>query len=325
MLLHVNPWTLISHRNPLATTGSTVPGFVMLIAFVFGTAYAIRFRERSLFRLQVLVAASLLAGIWSMSRMFGFIWYYEMLWAWALCGLVLVTIVWSGALFLQRRSPRWRGRFAVKRALAAIAILVVWFAALFVRDAARVKVPDSASNAGVGTMVNRTISAIAHRRVPGNGRHGTYWVMQTGAVLPGGHAFTFVNELERAGFKVKMHPFWDRYIGEHRTTELQDTDALIEIAVGDAEIRKWETESLAVKVLKIDPASPKERERYGVLRDRLRSGLVAAGLEDLVGEVDTNPWNLSMDNRVPLVLRSIATTMSEIGLPEAIFVAPIFH
>jgi hypothetical protein len=120
-----------------------------------------------------------------------------------------------------------------------------------------------------------------------------------------------------------MDPFWERYIGEHRTLLLRDADAIVDVAVGDPEIARMRAEPLAVEVVRVDPASPAQRRLHGELRDEMRAGLVEAGLDSLVPLVDSNVWILSMDNRVPPRLRAIATKMLQIGLPEAVFVAPI--
>ena len=64
------------------------------------------------------------------------------------------------------------------------------------------------------------------------------------------------------------------------------------------------------------------RDRYQRLESELRAALDAAGLDDLIGLVDTNLFGLQLDERLSASLQSTVDRMLVLGQPEAIFILP---
>ena len=72
-------------------------------------------------------------------------------------------------------------------------------------------------------------------------------------------------------------------------------------------------------------SSPARRRRSTSSRrcaTEVVAGLEQAGLDDLVAQVDTNLFGLSLDTRVPAELHPALARMLIIGLPAAVFIAP---
>jgi hypothetical protein len=326
MLLHLNPWTVIDSRSIFVTTGSLLPGVLMFALWVASVVVAWRIRETSLLRLHALVAIALATGIWSMGRIFGFVWYYDMLWAWCLCGIVIISVVATATTVARSHHSGAISRLR-NVVLSLTVVLLIATSVLFVREAVDVEVPPSAAaNAFVAKLVTPTITALRKRgAVPGGGRGGIYLVRSSDPVLHGSHAFAFVNELDRAGLDVGMDPSFERYLNPAHTFDQVKATAIVDIAVGEADIAHWEDQAGAVEVVKVDPATPADRRRFNELRADVLSHLREAGLNRLVALLDSNLFLATADNELPAALRPSVVKMDEIGLPEAVFVAPVIQ
>jgi hypothetical protein len=100
VLLHLDPVRFLGGRD--ATTGSSgsppteivegsvIPGVVVGLLWLAAVVAAVRLRHRELVRLHVVVAAGLVLATLSISRIFGQLWPYLMVWAWCTTGLLVL-------------------------------------------------------------------------------------------------------------------------------------------------------------------------------------------------------------------------------------------
>ena len=98
LLVHLNPVRLLIPRD--GTTGSLVPGGFLLGVWLVSIAAALRARARPLIAFDVVLAVALGLGLLSIASIFGFVWYYLMLWGWALNALMLVATIWAAVIVL---------------------------------------------------------------------------------------------------------------------------------------------------------------------------------------------------------------------------------
>src|SRR5262249_20218901 len=124
LLVHLNPWNLVA-QHPRATTGSLVPGVLFLAAWAATAVIAIRLRHRPLMRLNLVLGVALALWLGSMSRIFGLVWYYLVLWAWGINVLMLLAMGWTLCVLAGKRSAeltRHRAAIAGTVALATVAV-----------------------------------------------------------------------------------------------------------------------------------------------------------------------------------------------------------
>jgi hypothetical protein len=321
VLLHLNPWRLLTAQQFL--TGSVVPGLAVLAAWAASVAVAWQRRHGALLRLHLVVGAALALAVVSASRIFGFVWYYLVLWAWGLCALVLVTIAWTAALVVADRLEGHKAKThtAGRAAAATLAALTIGMAALFAVESATVDVPAPQRSEVLGQMVAPTIDALASGTVPGGGRDGRYLVTWVDPVHIGAHGYGLLNELERAGFDVGVINGYRAAATEHRVREAADATAVVHMSVGP-DIDRWRAKPGVEQVAYVEPRSRAQQVEYLELREEVVAELEVAGLADLVPLVDGNLFLATFDPRVPEALKDQMVRMADLGLPFAVFVGP---
>ncbi|MEI8337420.1 MAG: hypothetical protein WCG37_11220, partial [Actinomycetes bacterium] len=118
LLAHLNPLRLITGEN--AATGPILPGIFFLVIWASSFVAAIKGKVRELVALDALLLFSLLLGLVSTARIFGYVWFYLLLWAWVLLALMLFATCWSFAAVLAERRPlEW---VRIERVLAVVLI-----------------------------------------------------------------------------------------------------------------------------------------------------------------------------------------------------------
>ena len=200
LLVHLNPWRLLTGQD--ATTGTVIPGVVLLAAWVLGAVVALRARLRTLVALNLVIAVSLALGALSIANIFGFVWYYLMLWAWAINALMLFSTGWTAATVF---GPRL-GREAHDPARGSIGVLTVVLASAvtayligFGIDASTVEPPTPRVSAALGELVGPTVRAIDDGAGPGGGRSGRYQITIFDPVTINAPGYGLLSELERSG------------------------------------------------------------------------------------------------------------------------------
>jgi hypothetical protein len=259
-------------------------------------------------------------GVVTLSRIFGYVWYYLSLWAGGLAALMLLAAGWTLCVLIgRRRAANRRTATAGKLALAGIAIL---FTALFTIDAAYVNAPDPKLTRTLGEIVPPTVDALTDGSAPGGGRGGRYLVTWADPIAIGSPGYALLNELERAGFDVGTLEIYGGSVTPHRVMEPAEATAEVHLSIG-RDIRTQRGKAGVQQVAYFEPRSPGRRAEYERLRARVIDELEGAGLSELVPRVDDNLFVATIDTRVPKPTRARMVRMFDLGLPTAVFVGPL--
>jgi hypothetical protein len=323
LLANLNPWRWLPQVAPdrWALEASLRPGSVLLAAWAAAAVVAWRLRHRALLRLHLVLGVALVLAAVSMSRIFGFVWYYLVLWAWGIGILMVLAVGWTVAVLVGRQlSPVTRGR-AAAGATVALGGVTVLFAVLFSIDAAYVNPPAAALSTTMAGLAPPTAAALDEGSVPGGGRDGRYLLTWDDPVALGSSAFGLLLELERQGFDVGVDDTYHVWATPHRVTDAAEATAVVHLAVGP-DIQTWRAKPEVEQVAYVDPRTRPERAAYERLRAQVVDDLEAAGLPDVVRAIDENLFSASLDPRVPKRPRGLMVRMLGLGLPSAVFVGP---
>ena len=300
--------------------GSIVPGLVVIVVWLAAVGAAMRLRRRPetapVLGLHLVVAAGLAVGVVSMSRIFGDLWYYLMLWAWGVTALLVVAVVWTVVLTVGPR-PEGARRVAYGVLVATLALSTILFAV----DALEAEAPAPRLSSTLGAVTGPTAEALEAGVGPATGRDGRYVITWEDALHIGSQAYGLVSELERRGFTVGMTRGLVVPNTKYRTIDPEDATAEVHFATGPY-IETWRARPDAVEVAYVEPRSPAEIRRFEELRDEAVARLQADGLDDVVPLVDGNLFGASIQRRVPSSTRELLAEMLDLGLPTAVFVAP---
>jgi hypothetical protein len=304
-----------------ASGGSTLPGLGLLLAWAGSVWAAWRLRHRALLRLDVVLASVLVLALFSISRIFGFVWFYLVLWAWGLTAFLVLAVAWTVAVVVARYAPATR-QWETAGAVALFVVTAV-FATLFTFDASSAQIPAARLSRTLGAIVPPTTKALDRASVARSGPNSRYLVTWFDPVNIHAPGFGFMNELEREGFDVKALKPFGPAVTRHRTIDPAQASAIVHLSIGGDDIRKWRAKPGVDEVAYHDPRSRAERVEYGRLRAEVISELEAAGLSDLVPSVDGNVFGASLDTRIPERARDRLGRMADLGLPAAVFVGPV--
>jgi hypothetical protein len=334
-LLHLDVASLASGQHGSAGSlvtataepdGSVIPGLVLLAVWVASVAVAWTQRRRrhgrDVLALHAVVAVGLAAGVVSMGRIFGDLWYYLMLWAWAVTALLVVAVVWTAVLAFSSRSGAHRApkrdQMAGRGVLAAVLVVS---AVLFAVDAADAQPPAPRLSSTLGAVVGPTATALREGVGAADGPDGRYVITWEDALHIGSQAYGLVSELERRGFTVGMTSGLVVPNTKYRTIDPRTATAEVHFATG-VHIAPWESMPDAVKVVEVDPRTPAEVRRFESLRAEAIRQLEAQGNDEVVPLVDQNLFGASIQRSVPSSTRKLLAEMLDLGLPTAVFIAP---
>ncbi|MGI8795975.1 MAG: hypothetical protein ACR2IR_05225, partial [Acidimicrobiia bacterium] len=320
LLVNLNPWRLVPHLAPdtWVLRPSLRPGSALLAGWATAVVVAWRLRHRALLRLHLVLGVALALAAVSLSRIFGFVWYYLVLWVWGIAVLMVLAIGWTVGTLVGRRlcgPTRSRAATGVTVALAGVTALSTL---LFTIDAAYVNPPAHDLSRTTAALAAPTAAALDEGTAPGGGRDGRYLVTWEDPISLGSTGFGLLLELERRGFDVGAVEFYRVWATPHRVMGAAEATAEVHLAVG-ADIETWRATPGAEQVAYVDPRSREERAEYRRLRARAVDALNAAGLADLAQGVDENLFTTSLDPRVPLQARDGIVRMLGLGLPSAVF------
>jgi hypothetical protein len=327
LLAHLNPVTpftkalLPTTSHVDVTTGSVVPGSLFLALWAATAITAWRWRLRSLLELHVVVALTMLLGAFSISRIFGNLWYYLVLWGWGLNVLMLVAVGWTLGVVVGRRlqgPTRQRADTAGRFALVGLAVAMT---ALFAVAAADVEFPTPRLSKTLGAVVDPTVRALERRPGPDGGRRGTYLVTLGDPASLGAQGFGLMNELERRGFHIGAIELYRGPVTPHRVLSFSQATAIVHLSIGP-DIAYWRAKSGVQEVAYYDPRSPKERVEFDRIHAQVIADLRAHGLEVLVPGVDGSLFATTLDPRLPRTARLGLARLADLGLPAAVFLAP---
>jgi len=325
-LVHLNPAHLV---RPLVTadqtrveTGSLIPGILFLGAWAASFVAAWRLRHRALVRLDIVLAVAVVLALISMSRIFGLVWYYLMLWAWVITALMALAVVWMAVVLVRRRLNGATAARAATAGLVALVGIVALFSALTTADATSVEFPARRLSDTLSVLVPPTVDALERPSVPGGGRDGRYLVTLRDPVDIGATGYGLVNELDRHGFDVGVLEAFGPGATRYRVRDPADATGVIHLAIGPEDIAKWRAIPRVREVARTDPRTPPERAEFRRLRAEVINEFEAAGLTDLVRTVDENLFGLSLNPFVPEPTRLKLVRMTTLGLPAAVFIGP---
>jgi hypothetical protein len=323
LLSQLNPWSLLTHilvhdGGGLEVTGSRVPGAILLIVFGASVVVAWRLRHRVLLALDIVLVVALALGLVSSARIFGTVWFYLLLWAWALCALILFAIGWTVVETVRIRNDRaiW-GRTAGSVALGAVALAM---SIVFTLQASRVTVQTPRLNQALGAMVGPAAGALADREALGQkGPYLVTWLPDAEAI--GSAGYGLLNELYRRGFDVRAEEVFRPGATRYHVIDDRRPTLELHLATG-ADIANWKRKPGFREVTSFDPRSTAERAKFDALHRRVESDLRRAGLPDLASQVDSNLFMLGIVPKVPASTRTMVTQMLDLSMPMAVFIGP---
>jgi hypothetical protein len=319
ILVHLNPWRLVSGAD--AMQGATAPGAVLALVWVGAAVVAWRSKVRALIRLDLVVGVALLLAFVSASRIFGFLWFYLVLWSWSITVLMLVGIGWAIAVAVSRRESDASRRTVATVGVAVVSVVIVAAMASFVVESAQADVPDGAASKMLRELVPATATKLASGNEPGGGKGGKYWITWTDPYSIGGAGFGLVDALDRKGFDVGVEPRFERSMTRGRAFERSAATAEVHLAVGQQAIAEWAAKPKAVQLASEEPTAA-DRAEFRRLRRRAIEQLRDAGLEAQVPTIDGNLFMASLDQDLPDDARQTLERMLHVGQPAAIFVEP---
>lgn len=304
--------------------GGVGVGFVVFMAWAMSVALAWRLRHRMLLTLHMVVTVSLILATVAIGRIFGKVWYYLTLWLWATTVLLVAATVATGVVWLRRRrtsTARDRLRGAGLAGAAALGVLGLASVAAFTVDAARAEAPEEHLSDTLAVLVPQTVAALEADVGGTAGTDGRYTVTYADSYYFGSQSYGLVSELERRGFDVGMPATWRVPVTPHRVVLEVDATAQLRLATGRyiAEVAALPG---AVQVAFHDPRSAAEIARDEQLVAQVRTLLIAAGLEELVPQIDDNLFGLQLDARVPPEVQEMVDELLHLGVPTAVFVLP---
>jgi hypothetical protein len=304
-----------------AVGGTLVPGLLLLAAWVACVAVAFRRRHRPLLRLHLLVGAAVVLGAFSISHIFGSLWYYLMIWAYGITALAAVAIGWTITLVVaDRLAAPQRARAARAGGYTLVGVTIV-ATLLFSVDASHTKAEASGLSRTIGLLLPDTVRALDAGTGSATGRDGTYSVTWSDALAIGSQAYGLVDELERAGFHVGV-PYRSRApVTNHRVVDPATATAVVHWAAGPS-IEQWRNFPGSVQVAYVEPRTPAQQAEYAQLRADVITDLRRLHLDDIVPIVDANLFGAGIDPRVPKHDQDLMGRMATLGIPAAIFVAP---
>ena len=327
VLAQLNPWkllttTLVHDGGALQVGGSRLPGALLLIAFGVSVVIAWQLGRRALLLLDGVIAAALALGFVSAARILGVVWFYLLLWAWALAALMLLAIGWSLVELVRARraagAPPARDLGPASTAvLAAVTVIV---SVVFAVQAADVNVQTPRLNQTLGAVVGPTADALTQLRR--GGQRGPYlvtWLPDAEAI--GSAGFGLLNELDRRGLDVRAQEVFRPGATRYHVIDARTPTLEVHLATGP-DIVNWQRDSRFVQVAFFDPRSATERREFGRLHAQVAAELRAAGLGDRIAQIDDNLFMLALAPRVPLSTQKLITRMLDLSMPMAVFIGP---
>ena len=329
LLVHLNVWDILK-RDTTATSGSLLPGLVLLIGWLLAVAGAVRLRHRSLLALDAVIGLALLLAVASLSRIYGFVWYYLMLWTWGITALMLVVIGWTVASIVAARpEPGPTGdRESLQHerlgraGLATLVVATIVLAALFTREGLTDDIPQQRLSRTLAAVAPGTVRALRSGSVVGGGRDGRYLITWVDPIGIGSQAFGLLDDLERHGLTVGLSEANRVAAHDHRVIQPDKATAVVHLSVGPADIDRWRAIPGAKEVAYVEPRTPAEQAEYARLRRQVIAGLRAAGRSADVHDVDANLLPMSVQEGIPKALNKPFARMIDLGLPTAVFVGP---
>lgn len=293
--------------------GPTGPGILLLALWLLAFVGAVRMKHTPLVRLHTVLGATLGLTVVSMSRIFGARWFYLTLWAWITTTLVIVATAWTAVVVARHLRPTLTRTICQNRIVAGLAALGIIVTASMIVLAPSTDHPEEYLGETVGELLGPT-SAALDPATP-------YVVEWRDAYFFGSQGFSLLGELDRAGFDVGATEFNVVPSTASRTKRPGEAPAAVVLVTGEF-IDAYRDDGRFEEIAFADPRTGDEVAEYADLRDRVVAELTTAGLDDLVGLVDTNLFGLDISDRIPPETKELTTRMIALGQPAAVFLGP---
>ena len=296
-------------------------GALTLAIWTVCAAAALSLRHRRLLALHAVVGGGVVVAAVAISRIHGVPWPYLMQWGFGLGALMLVSIVATVVVLARRWLPAVR-RPATTRALglagtALVALLAVRL--LLLAPDATTGTPEQ--TAQLARLVGPTARALEEGAGAASGDGGRYKVTWFDATHGGSEGIGMVNELIRRGYDVGVHERDRIRIGAHRVRDDAEATAHLVMASGGW-IERIEAEPGAVRIAEDDARTPAEAAEYEEVRTAAIAALRDNGREDLVDRLDTDLFDVALNQGIPVEVSLLIGRMLDIGVPVAVFVLP---
>lgn len=313
-------------RSGLESGGivGTIGAIVTVLGWMAAAGWCWRHRQHPgvgrWWLLHALLIVVVVAELLAISRIHGKPWYYLTLWAWGTTMMIAFASAATAVLVVRDRGPVHAAR--VRRLTpAASAVVVGVFGVVSTVAALGNRPPESYLSDGLAAVVPDTAAAIGRVEGLSVGPDGRYVIFWQDAANNGSQGYGLLDDLERAGFTVGVHPTWRVPVTPQRVMPDGTYDAEVHLVTGSF-IDEWRQRDGYVEVVYADERSEAERRRFDELHADVVARLQAVGRNDLVPTVDTNLFGASLDPDLP---RDIVDDLSEMLLippPLAVFLAP---
>ena len=137
----------------------------------------------------------------------------------------------------------------------------------------------------------------------------------------GSQGFGLLNELDRRGFDVRAPTVFRPGATRYHVIDPERATLQVHLATGP-DIERWRNDPRFDEVATFDPRSDAEREEFNRLHGEVVAQLEAAGMQDLVPQVDDNLFMLGIAPNVPEHTRALMSRMLALGMPAAVFIGP---
>jgi hypothetical protein len=200
-------------------------------------------------------------------------------------------------------------------------VLVTW-PALSVIDASDARVTDERTSAVTAELTDAVAAAIDEREAAGRA-DDRYLLTWTDGIHIGAPGFGMLNELERRGYDdVGVLAAYGPGAVDHRVLQIADATAEIHISFGP-DIPVWDEMPGAERLASVDLRTDEQRARAERARRDVLDAIERAGRDELVELVDTAPFMLWLDDRLPPEAKDPLAEMNESGQPAAVYLGPV--
>jgi hypothetical protein len=304
-----------------ASTGSVFIGALVLGAWVVAAGVAWRLRLARPGALHAVVATALVLGLFSLSRIFGTVWYYLSLWMVGTVALALLATAWTAYAVLRSRTVDGD---ALARTAARIGILVTGVALVgFTAECATFDPPEASLSDPLGVLAVRTDRALA-AGVGGVGGDDRFVVTWNDAHYIGSQGYGLVNELERRGWAVGVPDTWRVPVTRQRVLDAPDATRELRFASGRYLSGLLAAGEPGVElVARHDPRTGAERAAYARDRRALVASLAARGLDERVRQVDETLFTVSLEPTLTAREKVLVARMLRLGQPAGVLLVPI--